>query len=370
MRIYKIASLLLLTIVLSIGCGGGTTQDTTSSASGDFVLVTEFNGDSVVKINPSSDQVIDRAIVGSAPQSIAADQVQRLAYVAVRDEDKIVAIKADTMETADLSISGLGKQPIGVTLTPDGLTLLITTYGSDGIISSDDRLDVVSLNPTTWPPTSSLITSISTGKHPVVAIVDHSGRYAEVTVRNEPAILIIDLSTYKVVWSIPDLPAGAEPEGGDAHPTENIVYVTLHGTMSTLEVIDLDNMNVSHVFINSLSNGPAQPSTVRFTPDGLWAYVSGQSVNKLLVFDTSDPLNPIQDTGMDLSVGAQPHFIVWLPGERAYVANTNNTESYGSLSIIENYAGIPNISGPILTDFAGPLSFAYFEAQSGSLITN
>jgi len=92
-----------------------------------------------------------------------------------------------------------------------------------------------------------------------------------------------------------------------------------------------------------------------FTPDGTRFFVSGQSVNKVFMFDTSDPRNPVQDMSVQLSVGPQPHFITYLPDGRAYVANTNNLQPYGSLSIIHNYMGTPTISGPILTDLEGPM---------------
>ena len=351
--------------VALIGRAGG--EATSTATTGDFVLVTEwgeFGGSGVAKIDPDTDQIVARAAITGSPRHLAADQERRLAYVSLHYADKVAVLKADTLEVSDLVISGLGRAPIGVTLTPDGLTLLVATRGDDGVMSADDRLDVVALDPGRWPPTASLVTSIPTGLHPIQAIVDRTGRYAVVTVRNQPAILIVDLATYQIVWQAPNLPPDAEPEGGDAHPSQNVVYVTLHGR-STIEVIDLELLTITqHVPIANSTQIPTQPSTVRFTPDGSRAYVSGQTVNRVLMFDTSDPRNPVQDPSVQLPVGPQPHHIVWLPDDRAYVANTNNMQPYGSLSVIHNYSGVPSVSGPILTDLAGPLSFAYFEAPA------
>jgi DNA-binding beta-propeller fold protein YncE len=363
----RMAQVLLVAAVAAALMGRAGDEATFASATGDFVLVTEwgeFGGSGVAKIDPATDQIIARAAISGSPRHIAADQARRLAYVSLHYADKVAALKVDTLEVADLTIPGLGRAPIGVTLTPDGLTLLVATRGSDGTISADDRLDVVALNPASWPPTASLVTSISTGLHPIQAIVDRTGRYAVVTVRNRPAILIVDLATYQIVWQAPNLPPDAEPEGGDAHPSQNVVYVTLHGR-STIEVINLDLLTITqHVPITNSTQIPTQPSTVRFTPDGSRAYVSGQTVNRVLMFDTSDPRNPVQNPDVELPVGPQPHHIVWLPGDRAYVANTNNMQPHGSLSVISNYSGVPSVSGPILTDLAGPLSFAYFEAPA------
>jgi DNA-binding beta-propeller fold protein YncE len=330
-------------------------------AAGGFVLVTERAGTTVAKIDVDTDQIIGRATVGNQPSDLAADHLRRWVYVAANLDHKIVAMKADTLETADLNIPGLGKLPIGVEITPDGGTLLVTTRGSDGIMSADDRLDVIRLNASSWPPTGSLIASISTGLHPIGACLARDGRHAVITVRNQPAILIVDLQTNQIVGQAQNLPLDAEPEGCDTHPTANVVYVTLHGPVSTVEVFDLDTLTlVTHVPI--VHTPPARPSTGVFTPDGRRFYVSGQTVNKVFLFETADPLNPVQNMAVQLPVGQQPHFIAYLPGDRAYVANTNNEQPYGSLAIIHGYSAVPTVSGPILTTLAGPLRFVKFSS--------
>ncbi|MEK7732370.1 MAG: hypothetical protein AAB363_10990, partial [Planctomycetota bacterium] len=178
-------------------------------AAGGFVLVTERAGTTVAKIDVDTDQIIGRATVGNQPSDLAADHLRRWVYVAANLDHKIVAMKADTLETADLNIPGLGKLPIGVEITPDGGTLLVTTRGSDGIMSADDRLDVIRLNASSWPPTGSLIASISTGLHPIGACLARDGRHAVITVRNQPAILIVDLQTYQIVGQAQNLPPDA-----------------------------------------------------------------------------------------------------------------------------------------------------------------
>jgi len=148
-------------------------------AAGDFVLVTEwgeYGGSGVAKIDPDTDQIIARASIAGSPRHMAADQARRLAYVSLHYADKVVALKVDTLEVADLVIPGLGRAPIGATLTPDGLRLLVATRGDDGVYSADDRLDVVALDPATWPPTASLVTSIDASALPPVhvTVVSHN----------------------------------------------------------------------------------------------------------------------------------------------------------------------------------------------------
>ena len=61
---------------------------------------------------------------------------------------------------------------------------------------------------TLWPWTHELAARFAGHVHfyrlaPHQAIVDRTGRYAVVTVRNQPAILVVDLTTYQVVWQVP-----------------------------------------------------------------------------------------------------------------------------------------------------------------------
>jgi DNA-binding beta-propeller fold protein YncE len=326
---------------------------------GGFVLATERAGTTVAKIDVTTDQVIGRATLGNVPSAVTIDRGRRWVYISINLGDKISVVHADAMAAADVSIPGLGRQPIGVALTSDCSRLLVATRGTDGVVSADDRLDVVQLDNTHWPPTGSIVTSIPTGLHPVGVCIDHTDRYAVVTVRNQPAILIVDLQTYQVVWQAQSLPADAEPEGCDLHPTANIAYVTLHGPASTIEVIDLNTPGlIRHVPI--VSTPVARPSGGHFAPDGARFFVSGQTINKVLMFDSSTPSNPMQVQAVQLSVGPQPHTIVYFPDGRAYVANTNNGQPTGSISVIHNYSGTPTVTGPILTNLAGPLDLANF----------
>jgi DNA-binding beta-propeller fold protein YncE len=339
--------------VMALLIGGG------HAVGGGFVLVTEREGTMVAKISTTTDQIIGRATIGNVPSEMAVDRLRRWVYVSAHLDHKLVVLNADTLAAADVVIPGLGKLPIGVAITPDYRRVLVTTRGTDGVISSDDRLDVVELDTSAWPPTGSLVSSIPTGLHPIKVCIDHDGRYAVVAVRNEPAILIVDLQTYAIVGQAENLPSDAEPEGCDAHPSDPLIYVTLHGPISTIEVVDLVTLSVSrHVPI--VHTPPARPSMGVFTPDGTRFYVSGQTVNKVFLFETSDPYNPVQNMSVQLPVGQQPHDIVYLPDGRAYVANTNNQQPFGSLAVIHNYMASPTSSGPILTGLAGPLNFANF----------
>jgi len=322
-----------------------------------MVLVTEKAGTTVAVLDPGSDQLVQRLEVGPVPTSMTVDQERGLVYVAVHEDGRIAAIDRETLEVVDVDVPGLGIRPISVDLLPGGERLLVTTRGDDPVDGADDRVELIDLDTSTWPPTGVVAATVLTGEHPIRACVGRDGEHAVVTVRNEPAILVIEVDTMQVVAEAVGLPPDAEPEGCDTHPGANVVYVTLHGLASTVEIVDLDALTFAAT-VQIEHQPPAQPSTGVFTPDGGRFFVSGQPIAAVLMFDSADPLLPIQDLDVALPVGPQPHFITWLPDGRGYVANTNIGQPTGSISVIHDYVGDPTVSDPILEELEGPLAFA------------
>ena len=332
-------------------------------------MVTAAEG-AVSKIDPATDQIVAQVSFATTNVTIAADPTRRLIYAAASD-GQLAAFRADTLERADIPVAGLGRIPIGSAVTPDGRTLLLTTRGSDGLRNADDRLDVVSLNPDSWPPTAVLAYSVPTGTQPINVMLDRSGRYAVVTVRDDPApsVLVLDLQTRQTVLRAA-LPAGSEPEGLDMHPAQDVAYVLNHGTNKIL-VLDLalspPQIIATVPILSTKPGNNPQPSKGKFAPDGRRMFVAGQSTNEILMFDTSVATGPVQDRTVSLAVGAQPHGIVFLPGDRAYVANTNNGGAHGSISVLQDVSGSPSVSGgEILASLVGPNIFLDFTTAASA----
>jgi DNA-binding beta-propeller fold protein YncE len=359
----KLIGIIILVLVFPgtlLSCSGGGGPDHGLPASpAAYVLATRLDGDTVFKIDPATHQVVSRADFSTPVGRPAADAGRRLAYLPL--DDRLVALRTDSMESALLAVSGLGKAGSFAALSPDGTTLAVVNHGPDGLRSPDDRLDIVSLDPAVWPPAAALSFSITVGQQPIRTIIDHQGRYAVVSVRDDDVILVVDLASHGTATSFA-LPAGSEPEGLDLHPVENIVYVTLHGT-NAIEIIDLDANPprlMNSVPILSGKGGP-QPSGGAFTPDGGRFYVSAQVTNEVLLFDASNAAAPVQDLGVSLPSARQPHDIVFFPDGSAYVANTYNTEPAGSISVIRDYDTTPAVSRTILTNvILNPLYLVYF----------
>ncbi len=334
---------------------GSAALDVTS----EYLLVTQLAGNGVYKIDPFSGRIVSRLGFSANPGRPAADTGRRVAYLPLNDQ--ILALRPDTMETSVVTVPGLGKNGTFAALDPLGKTLAIVNHGADGLRSPDDRLDIVTLDPDVWPPSATLNFSIVVGQQPIRTLIDHAGRYALVSVRDDAKILAIDIAGGSIASQFV-LPAGSEPEGMDLHPTKNIAYVTLHGT-NQIEIIDLDAnppQLTGSVAIKS-AKGLPQPSGGSFTPDGSRFYVSGQTTNEVLCFDSTNPAAPVQDAAVSLPTAPQPHGIAYFSDGRAYVANTNNTQPHGSFSVIQDYQGTPAVTGQVLVDvILNPLYHAVF----------
>ncbi len=336
-----------------------------------FALVTNAYSGKISWIDLYSDsEVAELRVadsVGPPVPSIAhmaLDTIHGWVFVADHMEGAISIVDlAGWRTTGPVTVSGMGKLPIGLALNGSCDRLFVTTRGPNGAEGPNNPLEVIAISGDTFPPTLTWLDSVAVGRHPINVVLSHDERYAVVTCRNQACITVVELADFSVerVFNFPD--PDFEPEGLDIHPTENILYAFTHGR-NTIEVIDLDSMAiVAHVdIVNDTPFIPVQPSGGWFTPDGQRVFISGQTAGKVFVFDATNPRHPVQ-TDFVIPVGPQPHHILFLPYEKAYVANTNNGQPAGSISIISTDSS-PSALGWVAGSFEGPLHFVLVEQDS------
>jgi YVTN family beta-propeller protein len=159
-------------------------------------------------------------------------------------------------------------EPLQLAVTPDGSTVLVTSYDS-AVTFIDTKTDAVTatLNLPNYNPSGIAISP------------DGSRAYVTHYLDIQPALLVIDVPNRKLLSTIP-LPA-AYPRTVVLTPDGTQAWVTYYGS-NLLTIVDLFSGTVS-----SSINFPAQLGMgMAFNPTGTKAFVAGIP-NNLLVVDTA-----------------------------------------------------------------------------------
>ncbi len=238
-----------------------------------------------------------------------AAQAQQHIYVCNQGSASVTVINAETLEISDtIDLQELGysanAKPHFAIAEPDGSYWYVTLIGENRVLKfnrSNELVDTAELEVpgllALHPETNELYVgrSMSAVNPPQsFAIVDRT-----------------DMSLEKEV----DLFFG-RPHALVAHHAKDHVYVgslssnqllSMNTASEDMELLNLDGSN--HVLVN-----------FAVSPDGNTLVATGQVTGKLLVFDISDPLNPVLRKSLD--VEAMPWHPVFSPdGKHVYFAN-------------------------------------------------
>ncbi|HEX4935123.1 MAG TPA: beta-propeller fold lactonase family protein [Gemmatimonadaceae bacterium] len=219
------------------------------------------------------------------------------AYVSNALDDTVTVV--DTATNARVGAIAVGRNPLGVAVSPGGDRVFVVNGNSNSV----SVIDVAS---------GTVRATITVGTTPYGVAVDPAGAYAYVTNRNSNNVSVIDVAALAVVATIP---VGATPYGVAATATR--VYVGNY-LGSSVSVIDLP----SRAVVATLPVG-ARPFGLALDGAGARLYVGSWSEARVQVIDTAT-LSVVAS----IPVGASPFGIAVRPdGSAAYVAN------YGSNSV-------------------------------------
>jgi YVTN family beta-propeller protein len=221
-------------------------------------------------------------------------------------------------ENPEETVLGVGQDPEGVAVTPDGSQVWVTDTGPETGGASLGGITVVSANEVS-PASDTVIATLSLPTDPRELAFSPSGATAYVTTSR--GLLVINTATRQVVDTIPGL---GDPEDVAVSPDGNTVYVTntiqgvvdvisaatntvtrtikvgelpwglvLSADGSTMYVADGDSDAIS--VINTASDtvtatipDAGDPVSVSLTPDGSRLWVGGLTSGMVTVFNTAD----------------------------------------------------------------------------------
>lgn len=192
-----------------------------------------------------------------------------LVYVANLGDDTVSVI--DTYINSVVATVGVGDEPIGIAITPDGNFAYVTNQG-DSINPS-----TVSVIDTT---TNMVVATVPVDVFPQQIAITPDGLKAYVANQQSNSVTVIDTTTNMPMTTIM-LGGGNSPRGVAITPDGSYVYVTL--VSPTVLIIDTSTDMVVPPSIGIA--GGTLPVGIAITPNGLFAYVANSGVTSVAVID-------------------------------------------------------------------------------------
>ena len=265
------------------------------------VYVSNNSQDTVGLIDAALNLLVDNDIfAGQIPAQLALTANGDTLYIA----DTIPAGQMSILETKSLTvkspITGLGANPFGLAVTPNGKEVWIANTTGNTVSVFDIK-------------TSKLLTAITVGGGP--ADVAPNGKTAYVANSDDSTVSVVKVAKRTVEGS--PISVGSEPEALVVSPDGKKLYTV---NLNTVSVIDLATGNTTN-----LSMGATLGFRPAFTPDGKYLYVPlWNPTNQNTEPGTIVLISTASDTvvGTPVTVGIQPdNVVISHNGRRAYVTN-------------------------------------------------
>ncbi len=257
------------------------------------------------------------ALIGLCGTSQLA-YAQGYAYTANFGSDSVSVI--DTSNNTVVATVGVGSQPYGIAVTPDGTRAYVANCGGDVWVINTSSNTVAA--------------KVVVGGCPYGVAITPDGTRAYVTRDNGSSVWAIDTASNTVLAKVDVV---ATPGGLAISPDGTRVYVASVGTLTVpaaVSVIDTASNTVAATFdVGGL------PLAMAFTPDGTRAYVatSVPSISvgdsEVSVIDTAN--NTVLTQVPVLGIGVSPFSVAITPdGTRAYVV-TFGADGTGPVAVID-----------------------------------
>jgi YVTN family beta-propeller protein len=224
-----------------------------------------------------SGEVVGFLLTGPGPAGMALDSGRNRAYVALSEQDAVIAV--DLLEqrvVQTLRLQG-GDEPTEVALTPDGRTLLSANSGSR-TVSVIHALSLVQVD------------RIVVGDRPESVIVEPRGQRAWTFNAADSSLSVLDLSRRAVVGAVA---TESEPFRGQFSRSGDVLFV-IHRRSPFLLVVDPASLSASR---RILLGTPG--TALKVDPRTDLLYVAPEGAGAIDVYDPLSllPVEPIPTSG-------------------------------------------------------------------------
>ncbi|MBV9530739.1 MAG: YncE family protein [Bradyrhizobium sp.] len=302
--------------------------------------------------NPESPKIaaslsLKNSVVGP-PVNVDIDPTGSVALVAdsvdnVRDGEALKQVPDNRIYVIDLNASppkvvatiAGGKQPSGLSFSPDGKMALVANRGDNSIsVLSVNGTDVKITDTVQMPDSVAHVVFTPDGKHALAA------RF--------PAhkVSLLDISDGKVTYNKVDLPTGqwpynivVSPNGKLALTSDNGGAGSSDGSVDTTSVIDLEATPPRIIDRVVVGDGP---EGLAMSPKGDLAVAGilrGSNMKKAYFYNKNGSLSILKINGkkvtktQDIEVGGLPEAVVFTPDGKYLLAGNFLTEDFSILRV-------------------------------------
>jgi YVTN family beta-propeller protein len=285
-------------------------------------------------------------ILGAAPASA------QKAYITNLGSGTVSVISAATNQVVDTITVGVGADPYGLAVTPNGGFVYVANYnaGTVSVIST---------------ATNQVVDTVTVGSEPVAVAVTPNGNLAYVANSSSGTVTVIATANQTVVKAntvIETISVGSGPAGVAVTPNGSFVYVANDGS-NTVSVISTETSNV----VATIPVG-RNPGGIAVTPDGSFVYVANFNSNTVSVIETAT--NKVVDI---VTVGSNPFGVAVAPsGNLVYVADSSSTTvseiSTATNQVVATITVGSDPSGVAVTPDGSEVYVANFKSNTVSVI--
>ncbi|QIB35768.1 YncE family protein [Ancylobacter pratisalsi] len=209
---------------------------------GAAVLVTDWDGQVLIRVDTASGRETGRVDVGRAPAHVVVDEARGLAYVAARESNAVSIVDIAAMtRTASVPV---GTAPFALALSPDGRRLYVANVRSNDL----SVVDTVTHRETA---------RVKVGLMPYGVAVTPDGARILVTSQQSGTLIVVDAASLEVADRIR---IGSFPEGLAVRMASSVLAVDWAG--DEVSEVDLETGTVK-----ARIKVGAGPRTVILLPD-------------------------------------------------------------------------------------------------------